>query len=202
MQLPRGNLEAVRPRALVLPAVAAALDGGDYASAWALCAANRLDLNLLVDYHWPRFLQSAREFVRQVRVGGGGGAPACGGARGGTVAQHGGAPRGTDCFATCLPARPRPRSMRNPTRVQVPADADVADLLAALSEGSTAAPGGLYAAALPRSLAHEPPVTLSAAAPPPAAAAAAGQAGEGGGKVEAVCRAVRQALEAEGGAAR
>ena len=48
MQLPRGNLEAVRPRALVLPAVAAALDGGDYASAWALCAANRLDLNLLV----------------------------------------------------------------------------------------------------------------------------------------------------------
>ena len=82
MQLPRGNLEAVRPRALVLPAVAAALDGGDYASAWALCAANRLDLNLLVDYHWPRFLQSAREFVRQVRVGGGGGGRRRAGARG------------------------------------------------------------------------------------------------------------------------
>lgn len=31
LQMPRGNLEAVAPRALVLPAVAAALDAGDYA---------------------------------------------------------------------------------------------------------------------------------------------------------------------------
>jgi hypothetical protein len=29
--MPRGNLEAVRPRSLVLPAVAAALDAGDFA---------------------------------------------------------------------------------------------------------------------------------------------------------------------------
>ncbi len=31
LQMPRGNLEAVRPRALVLPAVAAALDAADFA---------------------------------------------------------------------------------------------------------------------------------------------------------------------------
>ena len=31
LQMPRGNLEAVCPRALVLPAIAAALDAGDYA---------------------------------------------------------------------------------------------------------------------------------------------------------------------------
>ena len=31
LQMPRGNLEAVRPRGLVLPALAAALDAGDYA---------------------------------------------------------------------------------------------------------------------------------------------------------------------------
>ncbi len=33
LQMPRGNLEAVRPRALVLPAVAAALDAGEFAGA-------------------------------------------------------------------------------------------------------------------------------------------------------------------------
>ena len=68
LQMPRGNLEAVRPRALVLPAVAAALDARDYAAAWALATTNRLDLNVLVDYRWPEFVAHAREFVRQARA--------------------------------------------------------------------------------------------------------------------------------------
>lgn len=129
LQAPRGNLEAVAPRALVLPAVAAALDAGDYAGgcmrggtrclrrgralrrhacclpalpscsthtprpphahaasarsrppacpapgllppgaeAWALATANRLDLNVLADYRWPRLLGAADAFVAQVR---------------------------------------------------------------------------------------------------------------------------------------
>lgn len=132
LQLPRGNLEAVRPRALVLPAVAAALDAGDYAGgqavggllgfmrgvqavgwvgcpylaglqasvrctpsaprlavaqrlasptalsstctslpffpagAWQLATVNRLDLNVLVDFRWPRFLGQAALLVEQV----------------------------------------------------------------------------------------------------------------------------------------
>ncbi|KAL4420046.1 hypothetical protein ABPG77_007485 [Micractinium sp. CCAP 211/92] len=66
LQMPRGNLEAVRPRALVLPAVAAALDAGEFAAAWELATTNRLDLNVLVDYRWPRFLDQAAAFVEQV----------------------------------------------------------------------------------------------------------------------------------------
>lgn len=65
-QAPRGNLELVRPRALVLPAVAAALDAGDYERAWSLATVNRLDLNVLVDYRWPKFLSQAAELLRAV----------------------------------------------------------------------------------------------------------------------------------------
>lgn len=65
-QAPRGNLETARPRALSLPAVAAALDAGDFSAAWRLATVNRLDLNVLVDYKWPRFLGQARAFLNGV----------------------------------------------------------------------------------------------------------------------------------------
>lgn len=45
---------------------AAAIDAGEYSHAWELAAVNRLDLNILVDYRWPAFLQRAGEFVAQV----------------------------------------------------------------------------------------------------------------------------------------
>lgn len=41
LQLPRGNLEVVQPRALVLLAVAQALQAGQYDTAWDLAANNR-----------------------------------------------------------------------------------------------------------------------------------------------------------------
>jgi len=65
-QAPRGNLETARPRALVLPAVAAALDEKDYASAWRLATVDRLDLNVLADFKWPRFLGQAVDLVNAV----------------------------------------------------------------------------------------------------------------------------------------
>lgn len=73
---------------------------------------------------------------------------------------------------------------------QVPGDQDIADFLSALEEASTAAPGGLYAAALPPA-----PEEGSGALAAGAAAAADGQPAEAaGGKVQAVCAAVRAAL--------
>ena len=36
----------------------------DFASAWRLATVNRVDLNILVDYAWPRFLGRAEQFVR------------------------------------------------------------------------------------------------------------------------------------------
>ena len=65
-QAPRGNLETARPRALVLPAVAAALDDEDFALAWRLASVDRLDLNVLADYKWPRFLGQADKFVNAI----------------------------------------------------------------------------------------------------------------------------------------
>lgn len=85
-------------------------------------------------------------------------------------------------------------------RVQVPRDQDIADLLSALDEGSTAAPGGLYAAALPAAPAiggaagSGQGLQGPAVGDEPEAAAAAG-AGESGSKVDAVCAAVRAALQ-------
>lgn len=38
----------------------------DYAAAWRLATVNRVDLNLIVDYAWPRFLSHARDFVAAV----------------------------------------------------------------------------------------------------------------------------------------
>ena len=40
------------------------------AGAWQLAAVNRLDLNVLPDFRWPRFLGQADAFVQQVGVGG------------------------------------------------------------------------------------------------------------------------------------
>ncbi len=38
----------------------------DYAAAWRLAVVNRVDLNLIVDYAWPRFLAHASDFVQAV----------------------------------------------------------------------------------------------------------------------------------------
>lgn len=48
LQMPRGNLETVNPRPLVLTAVAAALQEQHFAAAWELATASRVDLNFLV----------------------------------------------------------------------------------------------------------------------------------------------------------
>ncbi|KAG2485392.1 hypothetical protein HYH03_015878 [Edaphochlamys debaryana] len=66
LQMPRGNLEGVAPRGLVLAAVVGSLRAGDWAGAWRLAALQRLDLNLLVDYRWPSFLTSAAALVSAV----------------------------------------------------------------------------------------------------------------------------------------
>ena len=67
LQMPRGNLEIVSPKALVLPATACALRAKRYADAYALASKQRVDLNLIVDYGWPTFLSDADAFVADVR---------------------------------------------------------------------------------------------------------------------------------------
>ena len=83
--------------------------------------------------------------------------------------------------ALFLPLATPPR----PSPLQVPGDQELADLLSALEEGSTAATGGLYAAALPQ-----------ADSGAPADLGEQQGAAPGGGKVRAVCEAVRAAVQA------
>ncbi|GIL52022.1 hypothetical protein Vafri_7984, partial [Volvox africanus] len=66
LQMPRGNLEGVSPRALVLAALVGALRRRDFAEAFRLASVQRVDLNLLVDYGWPSFLTAAASFVAVV----------------------------------------------------------------------------------------------------------------------------------------
>ena len=42
------------------------LQENDFGDAWRLATVNRVDLNVLVDYAWPRFLEHGRDFVAAV----------------------------------------------------------------------------------------------------------------------------------------
>lgn len=63
LQMPRGNLETIHPRILVLCTIADCLNKEMYNEAWDLASTNRVDLNIIVDYNWPQFLQGAKAFV-------------------------------------------------------------------------------------------------------------------------------------------
>ena len=63
LAMPRGNLETVWPRALVLASVGASLAARDWQAAAAAVATHRLDPNLLVDYAWPSFIDCAADYV-------------------------------------------------------------------------------------------------------------------------------------------
>lgn len=69
LQMPRGNLEGVHVRMLTLASVVDQLLHRDFRGAVAEAAAQRVDLNLLVDFCWPVFLEQAGDFVRQVAPG-------------------------------------------------------------------------------------------------------------------------------------
>ncbi|KAK8774310.1 hypothetical protein V5799_011158 [Amblyomma americanum] len=67
LQLPRGNLETISPRALVLDRVCDHLDRREYGDAFLLMKVNRIDLNLLCDHDPSAFLSNLSEFAKQVK---------------------------------------------------------------------------------------------------------------------------------------
>ncbi|KAJ3091877.1 hypothetical protein HK102_012927 [Quaeritorhiza haematococci] len=66
LQMPRGNLETICPRALVLSVVRDSLDRLDYRTAFVLCRKHRIDMNLLYDHKPAQFLAHVVDFVKQV----------------------------------------------------------------------------------------------------------------------------------------
>ena len=66
LQLPRGNLEIIHPRPLVIAAIMSAIDSLDFKSALTLTRKHRIDMNILCDYSPQLFLQNIDEFVAQI----------------------------------------------------------------------------------------------------------------------------------------
>lgn len=66
LQAPRGNLETVSPRIMLLNQVRRFIDAGNYNKAFHICRTHRIDLDLLHDYDPARFASSVEEFVVQI----------------------------------------------------------------------------------------------------------------------------------------
>ncbi|KAJ3255625.1 hypothetical protein HK103_006150 [Boothiomyces macroporosus] len=67
LQMPRGNLETIAPRALVLSSVRSSIEMKDYKTAFISCRRNRIDMNILVDHDVHQFISYIDEIVRQIK---------------------------------------------------------------------------------------------------------------------------------------
>ncbi|KAG6839915.1 hypothetical protein C0991_010395 [Blastosporella zonata] len=66
LQMPRGNLETINPRPLVMEVVKQDIDAGNYRKAFFACRKHRIDLNVLVDHDEAKFLERISSFVEQI----------------------------------------------------------------------------------------------------------------------------------------
>lgn len=67
LQMPRGNLETIYPRALVLAGIRRHLDGKDFKSSFLACQNHQVDMNIIYDYRPDHFMNNISTFIEQVR---------------------------------------------------------------------------------------------------------------------------------------
>jgi elongator complex protein 1 len=67
LQMPRGNLETVYPRALVLAAIRRSIEADRYGEAFLACRNQRVDMNILHDHDPERFMAGIGKIVEQVK---------------------------------------------------------------------------------------------------------------------------------------
>lgn len=67
LQMPRGNLETIWPRAMVLAGIRKLVDEKNYKRAFAHCRTQRVDMNLLFDHAPEQFLDNVGLFINQVK---------------------------------------------------------------------------------------------------------------------------------------
>ena len=65
--MPRGNLETIYPRALVLPTIRKSINDGKYKKAFIACRNHRVDMNIIHDHAPDAFLRSVDLFLDQVQ---------------------------------------------------------------------------------------------------------------------------------------
>ncbi|KAJ4311796.1 putative elongator complex protein 1 [Neodidymelliopsis sp. IMI 364377] len=67
LQMPRGNLETIYPRALVLAAIRRSIEADQYSEAFFACRNQRVDMNILHDHDPERFMRSIELIVTQIK---------------------------------------------------------------------------------------------------------------------------------------
>jgi len=66
LQMPRGNLETVFPRALVISGIRRLIDAKEYGRAFLHCRTQRVDMNILCDYRPEQFIANVGVFLGQL----------------------------------------------------------------------------------------------------------------------------------------
>lgn len=66
LQMPRGNLETIYPRAMVLAGIRSLIDAKEYGKAFAHCRTQRVDMNILYDHKPDQFLSNVGLFLDQL----------------------------------------------------------------------------------------------------------------------------------------
>ncbi|KFM81606.1 Elongator complex protein 1, partial [Stegodyphus mimosarum] len=66
LQMPRGNLETIHPRPLMLSHICKHLNKLQYREAFDLAKVHRIDLNLLFDYNPKEFLENVQAVIEQI----------------------------------------------------------------------------------------------------------------------------------------
>ena len=67
MQMPRGNLETIYPRALVLVGIRASINEQKYRKAFLACRNHKVDMNILHDHAPQQFFANVELFLEQVQ---------------------------------------------------------------------------------------------------------------------------------------
>ncbi|TDZ31137.1 Elongator complex protein 1 [Colletotrichum spinosum] len=67
LQMPRGNLETIYPRAMVVAGIRQLVDEKNYGRAFAFCRTQRVDMNILYDHQPAQFLSNVGLFLEQLK---------------------------------------------------------------------------------------------------------------------------------------
>uniref|UniRef100_A0A1B0D704 Uncharacterized protein n=1 Tax=Phlebotomus papatasi TaxID=29031 RepID=A0A1B0D704_PHLPP len=67
LQMPRGNLETIQPRALTLLIIGELLDKNDYRKAYEILRKQRINLNLIVDHNPKEFFEKIEVFLNEIK---------------------------------------------------------------------------------------------------------------------------------------
>ena len=67
LQMPRGNLETIYPRALVLAAIRRNIEAERYDEAFFACRNQRVDMNIIHDHDPERFMANVEKILKQIK---------------------------------------------------------------------------------------------------------------------------------------